>query len=184
MRKFDRKRPKKMSNQEWENPDDPDAKIGPKKDGATDMIYKPETVVDLDSGAIVGAEILPGDQADHQEDGTHILEAQHTINAAWARNRTLNRGDGHRRQRLFRGERVAGPAARTNQDRHLRSDPPPALGQTGTSERQAVQAARRSAQSKYGQKFLRRRGMHLERAFAHILDVGGCGGRPCVDGRT
>src|ERR1039457_358580 len=82
VRKFDRKRPKKMSNQEWENPHDPDAKIGPKKDGATDMIYKPETVVDLDSGAIVGAEILPGHQADHQEASTRILEAQLTINAA------------------------------------------------------------------------------------------------------
>ena len=35
VRRFDRKRPKKMSNQEWVNPDDPDAKIGPKKDGAT-----------------------------------------------------------------------------------------------------------------------------------------------------
>ena len=43
-------------NQEWENPDDPDAKIGPKKDGATDMIYKPPAVVDLDTGAIAGAE--------------------------------------------------------------------------------------------------------------------------------
>src|SRR5271169_2597845 len=82
VRKFDRKRPKKMSNQEWQNPDDPDAKIGPKKDGATDMIYKPQTVVDLDTGAIVGAEVLPGDQADNQEVATAILEAQQTINAA------------------------------------------------------------------------------------------------------
>ena len=124
VRKFDRKRPKKMSNQEWENPDEPDAKIGPKKDGATDMIYKPETVVDLDSGAIVGAEILPGNQADHQEVSTHILEAQsHDQRRLRRGTRTLNRGDGHRRQRLFRGERIAGPAARANQDRHLRSDP-------------------------------------------------------------
>ena len=82
VRKFDRQRPKKMSNQEWENPDDPDAKIGPKKDGATDMIYKPQTVVDLDTGAIVGAELLPGDQADHQAAATSILEAQQNINAA------------------------------------------------------------------------------------------------------
>jgi transposase len=52
VRKFDRNRPGKGSNQEWENPHDPDAKIGPKKDGATDMIYKPEAVVDLDTGAI------------------------------------------------------------------------------------------------------------------------------------
>src|SRR5258706_16432057 len=39
--------------------------------------------------------------------------------------------------------------------------------------RQAVKAARRSTQSKYGKQLLRRRGMHLERAFAHILDCGG-----------
>ena len=37
----------------------------------------------------------------------------------------------------------------------------------------AVNAARRSAKSKYGKALLKRRGMHLERAFAHILDCGG-----------
>jgi hypothetical protein len=37
----------------------------------------------------------------------------------------------------------------------------------------AVKAARRSAKSKYGKALLKRRGMHLERAFAHILDCGG-----------
>lgn len=87
VRKFDRKRPKRMSNQEWENPDDPDAKIGPKKDGATDMIYKPQTVVDLETGAIVGAEMLPGDQADHHAAATSVLEAQQNINAARGENR-------------------------------------------------------------------------------------------------
>ena len=34
-------------------------------------------------------------------------------------------------------------------------------------------AARCGTQSQYGQKLLRRRGMHRERAFAHILDCGG-----------
>lgn len=56
VRKFDRHRPGKGSNQEWQNPHDPDAKIGRTKDGATDMVYKPEAVVDLDTGAIVQAE--------------------------------------------------------------------------------------------------------------------------------
>ena len=41
VRQFDRQRPKKMSNDDWENPYDPDAKIGPPKAGASDMIYKP-----------------------------------------------------------------------------------------------------------------------------------------------
>ena len=36
------------------------AKIGPKKDGATDMTYMPELVVDLESGVVLGAEVLPG----------------------------------------------------------------------------------------------------------------------------
>lgn len=40
-------------------------------------------------------------------------------------------------------------------------------------EQQAVKAARRSAKSARGKKLLRRRGMHLERPFAHILDCGG-----------
>jgi transposase len=53
VRRFDRHRRGKGSNQEWQNPHDPDAKIGRTKDGATDMIYKPESVVDLDTGAII-----------------------------------------------------------------------------------------------------------------------------------
>jgi transposase len=82
VRKFDRHRPGKGSNQEWENPHDPDAKIGRTKDGATDMIYKPEVVVDLDTGAIVQAQVQPGDEADHQNMAGRILEAQQNINRA------------------------------------------------------------------------------------------------------
>jgi hypothetical protein len=37
----------------------------------------------------------------------------------------------------------------------------------------AVRAARRSVKSKSGKELLRRRGMHIERSFAHILDCGG-----------
>ena len=40
-------------------------------------------------------------------------------------------------------------------------------------ERRAVLAARRSVKSKSGKELLRRRGMHIERSFAHILDCGG-----------
>jgi transposase len=174
VRKFDRKRPKKMSNQEWENPHDPDAKIGPKKDGATDMIYKPQTVVDLDSGAMVGAEILPGNQADHQEASTHILEAQLTINAACGKaageltveTSTADKG-------YFEVSQLQ--ALQHEQIKTVICDPihHRRLDKLDEAEQRAVKAARRSAQSQYGRKLLRRRGMHLERAFAHILDGGG-----------
>jgi hypothetical protein len=163
-----------MSNREWENPDDPDAKIGPKKDGATDMIYKPQTVVDLDSGAIVGAEILPGDQADHQEGCPHILEAQSTINAACGEEtelltvETATADQGYfevSQLQALQHEQIK--TVICDPIRHRRSDT------LDESERQAVQAAQRSSQSKYGRKLLRRRGMPLERAFAHMLDCGG-----------
>jgi transposase len=174
VRRFDRKRPKRMSNQEWHNPDEPDAKIGPKKDGATDMIYKPEAVVDLDTGAVVGAEMLPGDQADHQEAATHILEAQLTINAARgeaAEGLTVETGTGDKG--YFEVSQLQ--ALQREQIKTVICDPISnrRLDKLDESEQHAVKAARRSAQSQYGRKLLRRRGMHLERAFAHILDCGG-----------
>ena len=174
VRRFDRKRPKRMSNQEWHNPDEPDAKIGPKKDGATDMIYKPEAVVDLDTGAVVGAEMLPGDQADHQEAAPHILEAQLTINAARgeaAEGLTVETGTGDKG--YFEVSQLQ--ALQREQIKTVICDPISnrRLDKLDESEQHAVKAARRSAQSQYGRKLLRRRGMHLERALAHILDCGG-----------
>jgi transposase len=68
VRRFDKKRPgRKTSNRDWVNPHDPDAKVGPTKAGNTDMIYKPEHVSDLESGAIIDVEVRPGDAADNDE---------------------------------------------------------------------------------------------------------------------
>ncbi len=174
VRKFDRKRPKKMSNKDWKNPHDPDAKIGPKKDGATDMIYKPETVVDLDTGTITSAQILLGDQTDAQDASTRLLEPQKTINQV--------RGD---QEDLLTIKTVTADKgyydigeAKIIQSEGIKtviSDPIAnrRLDKLGEEDLAAVKAARRSAKSKYGKNLLRRRGMHLERPFAHILDCGG-----------
>jgi len=63
--RLDRKRKgKKLSNADWESPSDPDARIARMKDGTTHLAYKPEHAVDLDTGAIVAAEIHPADQGD------------------------------------------------------------------------------------------------------------------------
>jgi hypothetical protein len=65
VRRFDKKRPgRRTSNEEWKNPHDPQAKVGRTKEGACAMIYKPEHVTDLESAAIVQAEVLEGDHAD------------------------------------------------------------------------------------------------------------------------
>jgi transposase len=174
VRQFDRKRPKKMSNQEWENPDDPDAKIGPKKDGATDMIYKPQTVVDLDTGAIVGAEVLPGNQADNQEVATAILEAQQNINVARGEDPdqlTVETATGDKGYyalgELQALQREAIKTVICDPVRNRRMD------KLKPDEQQAVTAAARSVSSNYGKELLSKRGQHIERGFAHILDCGG-----------
>jgi transposase len=63
--RLDRKRKgKRLSNTEWTSPSDPEAKIAKLKDGRTHLAYKPEHAVDLDTAAIVAAEIHPADRGD------------------------------------------------------------------------------------------------------------------------
>ncbi|MCH7813687.1 MAG: hypothetical protein IID40_06665 [Planctomycetes bacterium] len=63
--RLDRKRKgKQCGNDECHNPNDPDAMITKMKDGRTHLAYKPEQAIDLDTGAIVAAEIHPADQGD------------------------------------------------------------------------------------------------------------------------
>src|SRR5690348_16823902 len=63
--RLDRKRKgKRLSNAEWASPTDPEARIAKLKDGRTRLAYKPEHAVDLDTGAIVAAEVHPADQGD------------------------------------------------------------------------------------------------------------------------
>jgi len=63
--RLDRKRKgKRLSNADWASPVDPEARIARLKDGRTHLAYKPEHAVDLDTAAIVAAEIHPADRGD------------------------------------------------------------------------------------------------------------------------
>ena len=76
VRRFDKKREgRRTSNKEWVNPHDPDAKVGMTKHGTCDMIYKPEHVTDLESGAIVAATVRLGDEGDTRDRAARVLEA-------------------------------------------------------------------------------------------------------------
>jgi len=81
VRRFDKKRKgRKTSNEEWVNPHDPEAKVGRDKHGATDMLYKPEHVTDLESGAIIRAEVRAGDAGDTTGLAERIQDATETLN--------------------------------------------------------------------------------------------------------
>src|SRR4030095_10655187 len=78
LRKFDKSRPdKKVSNAEWMSPKDPDARVAKMKDSTTHLAYKAEHVLDLETEAILAAEIYHADQADTQtlEDSLHQAQA-------------------------------------------------------------------------------------------------------------
>lgn len=63
--RLDRKRRgERLSNAGWASPTDPEARIAKLKDGRTHLAYKPEHAVDLDTGAIVAAEVHPADRGD------------------------------------------------------------------------------------------------------------------------
>src|SRR5450756_599698 len=62
--RLDRKRQKRMSNQEWKSPGDKDARIAKMKDGRTHLAHKAEHAVDLDTGAVVAVTLQGADQGD------------------------------------------------------------------------------------------------------------------------
>ena len=62
LRRLDRAGPgKRLSNTEWMSPSDPEARIARLKDTRTRLAYKPEHAIDLDTGAVVAAQVHPGD---------------------------------------------------------------------------------------------------------------------------
>ena len=69
---------KKLSNADWQSPTDPDARIAKLKDGRTHLAYKPEHAMDLDTGAVVAAELHAADQGDTTTmPGTLASAAEH-----------------------------------------------------------------------------------------------------------
>src|SRR3954469_17675051 len=75
--RFDRTRKNKtLSNADWGSPTDPEARIARMKDGTTQLAYKPEHAVDLDTGVIVAARIHPADQGDTQTLAATLQQAE------------------------------------------------------------------------------------------------------------
>ena len=80
-----RRKGKRLSNAEWQSPTDPQARIAKLKDGRTRLAYKPEHAVDLDTGAVVAAEMHEADQGDTATlPGTLASAAEHLAAVAAA----------------------------------------------------------------------------------------------------
>ena len=181
VRRFDKQRPgRKTSNLDWVNPNDPDAKVAQAKDGATDMLYRPEHIVDLDTGAILSAEVRQADQADTQGLAERVVAVAALVEAIGEDVRahqekpcpaavaTLTADKGY--YSVDELEAIQAWGIKTVISDPIRNR---RLDKLDSTQRAVVRKAQRSAQSNYGKALLRKRGMHIERSFAHLLDCGG-----------
>jgi hypothetical protein len=177
VRRFDQKRQgRKTSNAEWVNPHDTEAKVGRTKHGATDMIYKPEHVSDLESGAIIDVTVRPGDAADNDTSmAQRVLSAVGTlievVPEAKAREKlgvAVVADEGY-----FAVEQI-GELQRCGV-RTVIADPHEGRRRADVplEHRRTLRRATRATRSESGKALLRKRGEHLERGFAHMLDHGG-----------
>ena len=183
--KLDKKRKNKASNDDWVNPNDPDAKIAKMKDGRTHLAHKAEHAVDLDTGAIV-AVMLPGaDQGDTTTLYDAVTEAAVQLNKVAADEQAgiqiaqpvvqevvADKGyHSNETTRDLRDNEIRTYLSEPDRGRRVWVD-----GQTGevkSAEQAAVYANRRRIRGRRGKALLRKRGELLERPFAHCYETGG-----------
>jgi transposase len=175
--KLDRKRKKKTSNDDWQNPHDPDAKVTKMKDGRTHLAHKAEHAVDLDTGAIVAVTIQPADRGDTTSMTETIATAADNLVSVI----TSGAGEGKISEAVV-SELVADKGYHSNAALLAHDDlrtyiSEPDRGRRNwagkRAERDAVYANRRRIRSRRGRRLMRQRGELIERSFAHCYDTGG-----------
>lgn len=166
--RLDRKRKGKGSNDDWTNPNDPDAEITKMKDGRTHLAHKLEQAVDLESTAIVAARIAPGAAGDTATVGETLGLAIQSVAELGAQVVETVTDKGYHSNDVL--EDAAFVGLRTyiaEPDRGRRN-------WKGKAEaKRAVYANRRRIRGKRGRALQRRRAEVVERPFAHCLETGG-----------
>jgi hypothetical protein len=173
VRRFDKRRKnKKVSNDEWVSPSDPESRITQMKDGRTHLAYKAEHVVDLKSDLILAAEIYPADHADAQTLVDSVLDAvEHVqqVDAAIEIEEIVADKGYHAAEAIELAEslnfRTYIPE-RKQRHRSRWTDKPAEF-------QQAVYANRHRLKRAKSRKLQRLRSERCERTFAHVCDTGG-----------
>jgi transposase len=173
IRRFDQGRKnKKVSNDEWVSPVDPEARITQLKDGRTHLAYKAEHVVDLDSDLILAAEIRPANHGDSQTLCDSVLKAQENLQGAEIETEIeeVAADKGYHSAGMIElcdslGLRTYIPEPKHAQDRTW-TDKAPEL-------QRAVYENRRRMRRAKGKRLGRLRSERVERSFAHVCDSGG-----------
>src|SRR6266446_3289541 len=183
--RFDRKRKKSLSNRDWVNPHDREARITKMKDGRTHLAYKAEHAVDLETGAVVALTVQPADRGDTasmpatlSEAGCTVTEMAgqaapadavgpvETVSEVGVERVVADKGY-HSKQVLQNLAEVGVRTVIAEPERKRQK-------WSGQSAAQAaVYANRRRMDTHTAKALMRRRGELIERSFAHLYDTGG-----------
>jgi len=179
--RIDKQRKNKASNDDWQNPYDPDAKITKMKDGRTHLAHKAEHAVDLtpgSAGAVLAVTLQPADAGDTTTWRETVEEACTQLHAVIADPVThghvhdkpveeLVEDKGYHSNETMADYQEIGIRSYVSEPDRGRRD-----WEGKEKERDAVYANRRRVRGARGKCLLRRRGEFLERSFAHCYETG------------
>jgi transposase len=181
LRRMDRgRKDKKVSNEQWESPSDPDSRIAKMKDGRTHLAYKAEHAVDVVSEAIVATTVTLADQSDPHSAPVTLAVAE--VNLALAGHAQAIEetvmDKGYHDNGLLAGLSALGIRTyipeRRQKKRHWTDKP--------AEYEAAFRANRRRVRANKGKRLNRWRSERCERTFAHVCETGG-GRRAWLRGR-
>ena len=169
--RFDRKRKKKGSNQDWESPSDPDARITRMKDGRTHLAHKAEHAVDLSTGALLAITLQPADEGDTTTIHNTLQETQQAA-------REIGE-PGVEEVVADKGYHSGSVLSDLHRDEMRSYIPEPERGRRKwqgdgkAAEQQQVYANRRRVRGARSKRLQKLRSELGERSFAHLYETGG-----------
>jgi transposase len=167
--RFDRKRKKKGSNDEWKHPHDPDARITKMKDGRTHLAHKAEHAVDLSSGAVLAVTVQPANEGDTTTIQRTLAEAQaaavSVVNERGIEEVVADKGY-HSGEVLKQLHQLGMRSYLPEPDRGQRNWDGKAV------EQKRVYDNRRRVKGNRGKRLQKLRGELTERSFAHVYETG------------
>ena len=181
LRRMDRKRRKKTSNEDWQSPSDGDAEITKLKDGRTALAYKAENAVDMETGAVVAVTTHGGAVADTATVEATVIEAGVAVAGLIATETPEGKQEVHPggvrevvADKGYHSNSVAVGFSELQVRTYIAEPERGARNWEGRpAEKEAVYANRRRIRGERGKRLQRQRGEKIERNFAHQFDTGG-----------
>ena len=177
--RIDKNRKNKGSNDDWEHPHDPDAKITKMKDGRTHLAHKAEHAVDMQTGAVVAVTLQRADHGDTTSIEQTIQQVDQNLVAVMKDEKACAElseqvlgevvaDKGYHSNAVLRDHREREIRTYIAEPKHKHRN-----WEDKLEERDAVYGNRRRIRGERGKRLMRRRGELVERSFAHCYDTGG-----------